>query len=721
MDELGQDSEVVDPAGAAPLLEAMWGSEPDIRNAALPTLVRLPLSEQTWQHIRQYADDTLMHHAERSRADVLAVIEASPWITSPDTRRLAARVAVEALSSHEQPHPFVLGSLELLRRKVGDQPSRSRPERGFVVCSTADREQFRASVSGLTDEQLWSLLHAESRLNGAQTRAALVVTLLFQSAAERVDVVARYRIMEWIADQGQHFQPDLDGLVDEFLGHFRRCPDDREQLMAHQVAWVLARGGLTTLVEHLRPRLQSFDTPEQRSEAFQVVRHAAAFADQSSPPEDLSGGSAADVEGKPSDEPPSVIDDDVQFTLYRPSRVRPDLWYSMLAFAHRTEPTVDASGQLVHPIDEVEQRAERLLAASPGSFDVLRADSAGGLRRGTDLCFQPWIEVGEINPSQQSLRWEETVHQVEFRVRVPSSTDGRRLQGGMRVFAGAILLADVGFRLPVSSTTTIGVTPAERDTARRFRQIFASYSHRDVAVVDAVEQYVAVTGDRYLIDARTLRSGEVWDERLRRLIEEADIFQLFWSRNSMNSVFVKQEWEYALQLGREGFVRPVYWEDPLAEDPDRDLPPERLRRLHFSWLGTPPSSDTDSDAAADSNVSAQSPVANDLRPIVCRACGHANPTDTSFCVNCSAFLEWSGEKVRTGTVGAPTPQHPESTTTARPAGATADEPPVLAAPVPAATKYRRAAERRRSRLDPVAIAVAAVIVAVVVAVWWLVR
>ena len=65
MDELGQDSEVVDPAGAAPLLEAMWGSEPDIRNAALPTLVRLPLSEQTWQHIRQYADDTLMHHAER--------------------------------------------------------------------------------------------------------------------------------------------------------------------------------------------------------------------------------------------------------------------------------------------------------------------------------------------------------------------------------------------------------------------------------------------------------------------------------------------------------------------------------------------------------------------------------------------------------------------------------------------------------------------------------
>ena len=158
----------------------------------------------------------------------------------------------------------------------------------------------------------------------------------------------------------------------------------------------------------------------------------------------------------------------------------------------------------------------------------------------------------------------------------------------MRVFAGAILLADVSFRLSVSNEATLGPTPNERDTARRFRQIFASYSHRDAAVVDAVEQYVTVTGDRYLIDARTLRSGEVWDEQLRRMIDQADIFQLFWSRNSMNSEFVKQEWEYALQLGREGFVRPVYWEDPLAEDP-RPRPPARtVARLHFSWLGAPP-------------------------------------------------------------------------------------------------------------------------------------
>ena len=35
---------------------------PDL--AALPALVRLALSEATWQEIRRYADDTLSHHAD---------------------------------------------------------------------------------------------------------------------------------------------------------------------------------------------------------------------------------------------------------------------------------------------------------------------------------------------------------------------------------------------------------------------------------------------------------------------------------------------------------------------------------------------------------------------------------------------------------------------------------------------------------------------------------
>ena len=38
--------------------------------------------------------------------------------------------------------------------------------------------------------------------------------------------------------------------------------------------------------------------------------------------------------------------------------------------------------------------------------------------------------------------------------------------------------------------------------------------------------------------------------RLLELIDEADIFQLFWSSNSMRSEYVRREWEHALALGR---------------------------------------------------------------------------------------------------------------------------------------------------------------------------
>jgi hypothetical protein len=71
------------------------------------------------------------------------------------------------------------------------------------------------------------------------------------------------------------------------------------------------------------------------------------------------------------------------------------------------------------------------------------------------------------------------------------------------------------------------------------------------------------------------------------MIEQADIFQLFWSSNSMLSPFVRQEWEHALRLNRPHFIRPTYWEEPMPMAPEKDLPPEALRRLHFQRIFAP--------------------------------------------------------------------------------------------------------------------------------------
>ncbi len=83
----------------------------------------------------------------------------------------------------------------------------------------------------------------------------------------------------------------------------------------------------------------------------------------------------------------------------------------------------------------------------------------------------------------------------------------------------------------------------------------------------------------YLRDVHTLKSGQDWDDQLLTLIENADIFQLFWSGTAADSPYVRKEWEHALGLGRDetAFIRPVYWETPMPGVPDE------LDHIHFAY------------------------------------------------------------------------------------------------------------------------------------------
>ncbi|MEJ2861127.1 TIR domain-containing protein [Actinomycetospora flava] len=294
-------------------------------------------------------------------------------------------------------------------------------------------------------------------------------------------------------------------------------------------------------------------------------------------------------------EPPAAppeLDDDVQVTVYRPTRIRPERWYTLLAFVHRSEPTIDAdTGRSLDPLAMVRKQADGLLADEEGVFGAVVADTAMPLARGSTLVVEPWLDGGVVNPPRAWLAWEEPVHRLPFRLRVPAEHDGRKLAGGLRVYLGVVLVSDVTFTLSVSASAALADS-AEPVSARFYREIFASYSRRDVAVVRAVADYVAVTGDRYVIDSQTLRSGERWEPRLDELIERADVFQLFWSRHAMRSPQVRREWEFALRLGREGFIRPVYWEEPRPADPAQRLPPPEIGALHWARIPTaPPSGD----------------------------------------------------------------------------------------------------------------------------------
>jgi hypothetical protein len=139
----------------------------------------------------------------------------------------------------------------------------------------------------------------------------------------------------------------------------------------------------------------------------------------------------------------------------------------------------------------------------------------------------------------------------------------------------------VSLAISITASAPGAEPPLVPESSPRYRKIFPSYSHDDRAIVDGFAEVARALGDQYLQDVIALRSGERWRARLPELIEEADIFQLFWSSNSMRSRYCREEWEHALALGRPLFVRPLYWEDPLPQDPVMGLPPAALRELEF--------------------------------------------------------------------------------------------------------------------------------------------
>jgi hypothetical protein len=76
------------------------------------------------------------------------------------------------------------------------------------------------------------------------------------------------------------------------------------------------------------------------------------------------------------------------------------------------------------------------------------------------------------------------------------------------------------------------------------------------------------------------RAESGWKENMLKLIDEAEVFQLFWSEAAANSQAVHRELEavQAKVSDSPNFVRVVYWKQPPANLP------ESLRHVTTEYL-----------------------------------------------------------------------------------------------------------------------------------------
>lgn len=265
----------------------------------------------------------------------------------------------------------------------------------------------------------------------------------------------------------------------------------------------------------------------------------------------------------------------VQFTVYHPEELVPERWAKLLAYVH-----------LAGARDAVERDRERLLAAEPGEHRARSEDAVVPIRRESLIRVVPELPGCRFNPPEASVLWLEDFHGVEFRVQahpgVAGFAAGRAVNGRVSFYVESLLVGEVPIWALIAEGGGAGApreTPLDRSgSARAYDRVFASYSHRDGEIVEALGRAYRALGMEFLRDVEALRSGEQWNPRLLELIEGADVFQLYWSDHASRSRYVEQEWRHALAQGRERFVRPVYWRRPMPQ------PPRELGAIHFAFL-----------------------------------------------------------------------------------------------------------------------------------------
>ena len=261
----------------------------------------------------------------------------------------------------------------------------------------------------------------------------------------------------------------------------------------------------------------------------------------------------------------------VQFTAYYPKEVLPRETYDLLAYAHW--PWVR---------DAVEHDSRERLKGGERHRRV-EGDAESLVQHGAEIVVVPELQGFGCNPPEQRILWLGDWHRTEFKIWAnpsdPSFSPDSAINGSLSFYIETVLIAKLPLSIFISGSQAglEAAAPPSEVSCSPYASIFVSYSREDEAVVDRITRAIATIGATVLRDRDRLKSGQNWHAELLRLIESADIFQLYWSAAAKRSKYVAQEWRHALAQPKSEFVHPFYWRCPLPK------PPRELQSIHFHY------------------------------------------------------------------------------------------------------------------------------------------
>lgn len=277
---------------------------------------------------------------------------------------------------------------------------------------------------------------------------------------------------------------------------------------------------------------------------------------------------------------------ELQFTAFYPKFVSIGTWQTLLVYAY-----------IASAIRKVYTDAERFNEQWGSYRSDTSTQSKLSVPRGSEITVVPTCDGVTFSPGKFHFKWTQDWHPIVFQFISDTHTVEGLKEAQITVYIGPLIAASLEMRLLFEHQVVNNIPIALKQqkiepqsmhtvqevTASRYQKVFVSYSHKDHTIIRAFQAENKSLGNEVYIDREKLRSGQYWSDALLRMIDNVDVFQLFWSSRAAQSPYVEQEWRHALQRQEsfdhgEGFIRPVYWEEPQVP------PPTELQRLHFQYV-----------------------------------------------------------------------------------------------------------------------------------------
>ena len=262
-----------------------------------------------------------------------------------------------------------------------------------------------------------------------------------------------------------------------------------------------------------------------------------------------------------------------QLTSFSPRLIGIGSWNAFFIYLHRPDAAQQVRRDALRLLHEIENDADESLDAS----DAL-------VHPDMNLTIIPEGEGIFFHPRRITLGGMKDWQRATFRFYVKPEREAKTRTCSIAFYAGPLLLGLLEVPLEFAGQELDTWPPAHKNciqmTTESLNNVYLAYSHEDEVIARAIHKVLQTLNLPFLWEVEALRREQRGGAELGQKLKSASIFQLFWSNNAAHSAYMQQEWEYALRLAGEeqAFVRPVYWEVPLA------TPPETLRKLHFTYI-----------------------------------------------------------------------------------------------------------------------------------------